>query len=133
MQLPPGNHLPAWMGVEVREAVGGRALVALPERPEILNYMGTSHGGTLATLADVSMAVSVHSQLQPNQTTLTSDLFITYLAAGRGALLARAQAIRVGKGLASAEVAIEDETGTLVAKALGNFRVLLRQHSTAEE
>lgn len=123
IEMPAGDHLPAWMGITVGRA--GRTYSGnLDARPEILNYRGVFHGGTITTLADVTMAFAVATEVAPDRFAVTSSITVHFVRPASGSLVADAQTIRVGRGTALAEVTVSDASGEVVAKATGAFQVL---------
>ena len=50
-----------WLGVEVLEALPGRATVRMTVRDEMVNGFGTSHGGIVFSLADSALAFATNS------------------------------------------------------------------------
>ena len=112
------------LGVEILEAVDGRALVQLLARPELTNNRGEVHGGAIATALDAALSNAARSSLPEGHGVATLTMTVNYISAGRGLLTARGQVARVGRSVVAAEARIEDESGALVAQALGTLRAL---------
>lgn len=79
---------------------------------------GSVHGGVLATMVDVAMLVAVFSNMKAgSEPAGTADLNITYLRQAHGDnIFADARVIKRGRQLASVEVDITDDEGTLCAR-----------------
>ncbi len=112
---PPVTKL---VGIELREAGDGAAIVQLQTGTRHHNPMGTVHGGILCDLADAGMGVAMASALNENETFATVTLNIQYFKAVKDSLLtARAQIVRRGGNIAHLECEVLDEMEHLVARA----------------
>lgn len=113
-----------WAGMEVVEAAPGEVTVAMRVEDRHVNLQGLVHGGMLAILADTACGLSIRSAMEPGRLHITADLDIHFLAPARpGRLFGRGKAVKVGRSLAFAEASIEDEAGSLLAKAQSRFSV----------
>lgn len=115
---------PTWkrLGLRVAEVGQGHASVTLPVADDILNGLGTVHGGILVTLLDSTMAAALNTVLEPGRLAVTSSLNTHFLSPGRqGHLTGRGRVIRLGANLAVTEGTVEDEAGTLIALATAEF------------
>ncbi|MGH2640068.1 MAG: PaaI family thioesterase [Actinomycetota bacterium] len=113
-----------WAGMEVVSAAPGTVTIAMELDERHVNLQGFVHGGMLAILADTACGLSVRSAMEPGRLHITADLDIHFLAPARpGRILGRGNAVKVGRSLAFAETAIEDEGGRLLAKAQSRFSV----------
>jgi uncharacterized protein (TIGR00369 family) len=120
---PPTPSLPEWMGIEVLDDRDGASVVRLRPRPEAHNYRGVVHGGSLATLADVAMAVAANSALTEEYWAVTSGMELHYLRPARGELVAHAVTIQRGRSRVLVEALIKDAEGKGVVKAVATFAV----------
>lgn len=50
-----------WLGIEVRDAAPGRAVLQMTVRDEMVNGFGTLHGGALFSFADSAFAFATNS------------------------------------------------------------------------
>jgi uncharacterized protein (TIGR00369 family) len=123
-QSPPSVSLPEWLGIEVLESSAGAAVARLRPRPEAHNYRGVVAGGSLATLADVAMAVAANSALGSERWSITSGLELHYLRPARGVVTAYARAVHTGRTRVVVEGSLTDEAGKAVVQALGTFVVV---------
>lgn len=89
----------SWLGVTLEELDDGRAVMTLPYREELTNWVtGTIHGGVTATLVDTCSAFALRTQMaDPMNTTLaTTDLDVKYVRPATDDLYVEAEVIRVG-------------------------------------
>ncbi len=101
-------------GVKILEAQPGRAVCALPLRPELMNANNVPMGGAVFTLADLAFAVAANSY--SNAVTVSRQASITYLAPAKGhTLTAEAQCLKAGRRTCLYEVRVMDDTGAFVA------------------
>jgi uncharacterized protein (TIGR00369 family) len=77
-------------------------------------------------LLDAAMAVAVRSVLKDGEGVATVSLTVNYLEPGRAMLIAKGRVIRCGRTLASAEAAVEDASGRVVAHAVSTMRIIAR-------
>ena len=99
------------------------ARLELALRPELMNSFHDAHGGVVMTLADVALAVAAITQDGAARGAITVDLSVSFLGPGKGTLVAEARCLRAGRSLAFSEGEIRDAEGSLVAKALGTFKL----------
>lgn len=111
------------IGLETVELKDGLARLALALRPELLNSFGTAHGGVLMTLLDVAMCQAARTQHPDSQGVMTIDMSTSFMAAGKGRLLAEGRVLKPGRATIFAEAEIRDEGGALVAKSIGTVRI----------
>jgi uncharacterized protein (TIGR00369 family) len=113
-----------WAGMEVVSAARGAVTIAMELEERHVNLQGFVHGGMLAILGDTACGLSIRSAMEPGRLHVTADLDIHFLAPAKpGTILGRGHAVKVGRSLAFAETAIEDDGGRLLAKAQSRFSV----------
>ena len=127
-EFPPSAPYYRYLGLDIAERADGRALVRLPHRPELTNSRGEIHGGAQGSLLDIALSQALRSVLPPGSKVATISLTTNHLAAGHGSLVAYAQVVKAGRSVATVEGRIEDDQGTVVACALGTFRVWRAHH-----
>ena len=124
--MEPRHDLGSRLGIEVAEARDGTARIVMPVSAEALNIGGTVHGGIIATLVDIAVAVACHS-LTPRgerRPMATTELNVTYLRAGRqGPLSCTARIRRRGTSLAVGEAEVADGNGRLLAVGRATYLV----------
>ncbi len=138
-ELIPFN---AHLGLEVRDLGEGRAVLALPFRPEFIGdpIRPALHGGTISMLADTAGGAAVLAGLGMAGLVSTIDLRIDYLRPGALLeLVAEASLVRLGGRVGVARVQVwqqsdegndceearseGDDTRRLIAEATGVYSV----------
>lgn len=114
----------ALLGVQREFSVGGRARLVLEERAELGNVIGTVHGGAVLTLLDVVMASAAVSERDFACTAVSLGVDASFLAPGRGRLVADGEVLAHDDHIAHCRASVTDAGGRLVARALGAFRFL---------
>lgn len=87
--LPFNRHL----GLEVVAAEEGAGVVRLPERPELLNHIGTQHAGALFTAGEAASGAAVlgaFADLLSTAVPLARNAHIDYRKPARGPITATA-------------------------------------------
>jgi uncharacterized protein (TIGR00369 family) len=106
----------------------GSAEVALPRRPDLLQFFGHFHGGVIAALADQAAGIAVTSSLPQGKIGVTIELKINFLAPADGTeLIARARTLKMSGsiGVATVEVFSKNEASeTLCAFCTATMRAL---------
>ena len=114
-----------YVGAQVTEAEGGRAVVTLDAEQHHANRHGTVHGGAIATLVDTAMGAAVYSEFNGEQAPVTIEMKVTYLEpAAVGLLTATAQVRRAGKRITIVETEVTDAADELVAHGIGTFTTI---------
>jgi uncharacterized protein (TIGR00369 family) len=114
-----------FMGLDVKGGTtAGESRVELSTKPELANSRGDMHGGAIAALIDASVSVAVRSACTGGEGVATVSLTVNYAGPGRGTLVARGRALRVGRSIATAESTVTDADGNLVAHAIATLRVI---------
>jgi acyl-CoA thioesterase len=116
------------LGIEVREAAQGRAVVSMRVRDTMVNGHGIAHGGYVFLLADTAFAGACNSY---GPVTVASGAEISFVASARldDLLIATAEArTRYGRnGIYDVTVHREDPDGrTVIAEFRGRSREVPR-------
>jgi len=109
----------AFPGLELVSAGDGQAVVRLVVGVEVQNLNGSLHGGATAFLVDHAGTLAIMTADRDGRSGVTTDLNVTYLAAGRGgeAVLAKARVLKPGKTLAFVTVdVVRESDGVLCAQ-----------------
>jgi uncharacterized protein (TIGR00369 family) len=128
------------LGLEVTGIGEGEATVVLPERPELLNHVGSQHAGALFTAAETASGaafVGAFAERMADVTPLARSAEIAYEKIANGAITARArlgisaaQALETldaeGKVEFPCEIELTDGEGTIVAAANVRWHVRLK-------
>jgi uncharacterized protein (TIGR00369 family) len=134
--VPFAGHL----GLEITEISEGEATVRLPERPELLNHVGSQHAGALFTVAETASGaafVGAFAARMGDITPLARSAEIAYEKIAKGEITACAKlGIPADKALATldadgkvefpCEVELSDSDGNLVAAANIRWHVRLK-------
>ena len=110
------------LGLCRESAEGGVARLALQARPELTNNFHNVHGGVLMSMLDSVMSSAALSKSGFQKAVVTIDMSTAFLKPGRGRLVAHGKAVGGGRSVCFCEAHIEDETGDIVAKAMGTFK-----------
>lgn len=81
--------------------------MSLRRRPDLLQFNGFFHGGVIAGLADHAAGGAVTTLMPEGRIGVTVDLHVNFLSPAKGeTILAKAEAIQVGKTIAVASVEV---------------------------
>lgn len=98
----------------------GRAVFQGTPGPQLLNPMGTVHGGWFATLLDSALGCAVHTMMPPGRSYTTAELGVNLVKALTPKVprvRAEGRVIHCGRQLATAEARLSGPDGTLYAHA----------------
>lgn len=135
--VPFAGHL----NLEITEVSEGEATVVLPERPELLNHVGSQHAGALFTAAETASGaafVGAFAERMGDVTPLARSAEISYEKIAKGEITAKARlGIPAADALATldaegkvefpCEIELSDADGTLVAAANVRWHVRLKE------
>jgi uncharacterized protein (TIGR00369 family) len=88
--VPFAGHL----GLEITEISEGEATVVMPERPELLNHVGSQHAGALFTAAETASGaafVGAFAERMGDLTPLARSAEISYDKVAEGPITAKAK------------------------------------------
>ena len=106
------------LGIRLTKVADGRASTEMRVTSALWNAMGILHGGVFADLADVTMGAALATSAAEGETFTTAQLSVVFFGPVReGLLRAHAAVVRRGRASGYAECNIENEGGTVVAKA----------------
>ncbi|HST70183.1 MAG TPA: DUF4442 domain-containing protein [Solirubrobacterales bacterium] len=134
-----------YLNLEITEVSAGEATVLLPERPELLNHVGSQHAGALFTAAETASGaafVGAFAERMGDVTPLARSAEISYEKIAKGEITARGRlAMPADQALATldaegkvefpCEIELTDSDGTLVATASVRWHVRLKDRSGA--
>ena len=114
-----------FLGATIVEVSEGRAVLALPFRPELLNAGGILSGGASASLLNMAGTVAawttIESAAEPDAGCV--DMSLRYLDAAAGEdIVAEAHTLRRGRGIAFLEVALRNRSGKPICQGLMVYR-----------
>ncbi|PKB83085.1 MAG: hypothetical protein BZY88_03190 [SAR202 cluster bacterium Io17-Chloro-G9] len=113
--------------LEIRPGVseGGRGSALMEIKTMHRQAAGAVQGGIIVTLADYAFHRAVRSVGQPEQTAVTVELKLNFIAPAReGELTATAHIINQGRRLVVGEMEVTDQNQTLIARGLGTYMLL---------
>jgi uncharacterized protein (TIGR00369 family) len=128
------------LGLEITEITDGEATVVMPERPELLNHVGSQHAGALFTAAETASGaafVGAFAERMADVTPLARSAEISYEKIANGEITATAKlAADTAQTLAAldadgkvefrCEVELTDKDGQRVASAAVDWHVRLK-------
>lgn len=115
--IPP-PPIAVLLGLSPVEFAEGRATFAVVPDEFHYNPIGVVHGALAAALLDTAMGCAVHSRLPRGQAYTTIDIQVRYvrpLTRDTGRVVCIAEAVHVGRKLATAEGRVVDGAGKLYA------------------
>jgi acyl-coenzyme A thioesterase PaaI-like protein len=129
-----------FVGVEISSIGKGESLVVLPERPELVNHVGSQHAGALFTAAEAASGAAflgAFAERLGDVTPLARSAEISYEKIAHGPIEVRAklgvpaaEALATldaeGKVVFPCEVTLTDSEGNRVATATVDWHVRLK-------
>jgi uncharacterized protein (TIGR00369 family) len=118
-----GSHI----GLEIDRMQDGQSELSLRLLDHHRNFFGIVHGGVLLTMLDQTCGAALRSTRPPDATqgSVTVDLQSVFVAPAAGDLLiGHGTCLRLGRSVAQCTARIEDAEGTLVATAIGTFKLM---------
>lgn len=122
-----GNAFAQALGVKMVERGKGSAVFSFTTRAQDLNAQGVVHGGVLAGLMDLllAMAAGAHPEPAARRFSITLSMTINFVgAAAPGRLICRGREVGGGSRTVFCEGRIETEAGELIATGQGSFKLL---------
>jgi uncharacterized protein (TIGR00369 family) len=134
------------LNLEIASVGEGEATVVLPERPELVNHVGSQHAGALFTVAETASGaafVGAFAERMGEVVPLARSAEIAYEKVAHGPITARAKlGIPTARALATldaegkvefpCEIELTDGDGALVAAANVRWHVRLKVRPDAE-
>jgi uncharacterized protein (TIGR00369 family) len=123
-ELPP-PPIATLIGFVITQVDMGKVTFELEAGPRHANPMGTLHGGILCDLSDGAMGMAMASTLEDDESFTTIDLTVKYFKPiWKARLRATGIVTKRTRSLGLIECDVEDEGGSLVAKAFSTCMVL---------
>jgi uncharacterized protein (TIGR00369 family) len=117
--IPFATHL----GIRLEEQGGGRTVLTLELRPELMNSFGSGHGGVIMTVLDIAMACAACTLVENNRGAITVEMKTSFIGVCKGTITAEGKCVHLGSSVAFCEGEVRDADGKVVAKASGTFMV----------
>lgn len=132
VSAPASSAASTWLGVELLSSAEGKAVLALPTRPEMANRADVVHGGFISLLADSAMGRALSTMLPEGEGHYSFDLKLNFIATARigERLQAVARVLHAGRRTGVTECRVEGHDGRLVATATATFIVYLPNQDT---
>jgi len=112
------------IGLNFSQLENGHSRCALQVSDKLLNPNRVLHGGVIYSLADTGMAGALYPDLDEDESCVTVEISIVYLAAvTTGTLTCNTRLVHRSKRIAILQSEVEND-GRLVAKALGTYSVI---------
>jgi len=110
------------LNMRIEEVKDGYARLTMNIEDKHLQFLGTVHGGAIASLADSAAAWAAVSSTDLKGVPLTVEMKINFLlAVESGKLIAEARTIHKGFRISVSDVEVKDDKGQLVAKSLVTY------------
>jgi uncharacterized protein (TIGR00369 family) len=130
-----------YLGLEITALSEGEATVVMPERPELLNHVGSQHAGALFTAAETASGaafVGAFAERMGDVTPLARSAEVAYEKIAEGPITATARlGVDAAEALATldaegkvefpCEVELSDKDGQRVASATVHWHVRLKR------
>lgn len=113
-----------YLRIKPHLANNGKIVLKLKVDDHVLNLNDTLHGGVHATLLDTVIGQAIAQQAESPVATINLSVYYSAPARIGSLLTAEAAIVNKGNSIATGEGTIKDENGTLIAKAVGSFKIL---------
>lgn len=112
------------LGMEIVEAVDGRAVLRMPFLIDYAQGAGLMHGGALVSLADTAVVMAIKSIIAPQSHFATISLDTKFLLpVKKGVVTAKATVNHDGGRLLNGEATVYDEEGRAVMVFRSTFKI----------
>jgi len=123
--VPIGDH----MGFRMAEVSKGRIVFTGTPGENVLNLIGTVHGGYAASILDSALALSILSSLDADSNFTTLEIKVNYVRPITAGMAVRAEGnvIHAGRRVATSEARLTDPDGKLLAHGSTTCLILPRK------
>ena len=123
--VPIGDHV----GFRMAEVSKGRIVFTGEPGANVLNLIGTVHGGYAATILDSALALSVLSTLDADSNFTTLEIKVNYVRPITPGMPVRAEGtvVHSGRRVATSEARLTDSEGRLLAHGTTTCLILPRK------
>lgn len=124
----PAPTISRTLGFLLAEVEPGRAVFEAQATPELLNPLGSVHGGVALTLIDSACGCAVHTELGPGigYTTVETKANFVRPVPVEGMIRCEGRVLSRGRTIATAEAFLRSETGKLLAHGTSTLIILGR-------
>ena len=123
----PGPGMGKTMGFRLVEVDEGRAVFEGTPGPQLLNPLGSVHGGYALTLIDSACGCAVHSELDAGVGYTTVETKVNFTRAidpAGGPVRCEGRVLSRGRTIATADAFLRDESGRLLAHGTSTLIIL---------
>lgn len=111
-----------FLAVEVEFLSPGFSRIRIPFRSDFLQGFGVVQGGIIATAGDTAAGIAFLTLIDPNETLVTIDLKINFLAPVKnGDIFSECKIIQKGSLISLGEFEVKNSEGILVAKGMSTL------------
>jgi len=113
------------LGMRIEEVGRDFARVSIEINRKHIQFLGTVHGGVIASLADSAAAWAIYGSNNLKDTPVTVEMKVNFMKPMKsGRLVAEARNIHAGSRIFVSDVEVKDENDTLIAKSLVTYYLL---------
>lgn len=113
------------LGMKIEEVRRDFARLSIEIGGKHIQFLGTVHGGVIASLADSAAAWAIYGSNNLQDIPVTVEMKINFMKPVKsGRLVAEAQNVHSGSRIFVSDVEVKDSEGTLVAKSLVTYYLL---------
>ncbi|MBA3710077.1 MAG: hotdog fold thioesterase [Planctomycetes bacterium] len=127
-----GDSFSKWLGLELVELAPGRAVVRAVVRKDMLNALGTCHGGVTFAMADSALGFAGNGRGKV-AVSMEGNISFTRPAREHDVLTLTAQEISASNRLLVYSVSVVNQRGEVVAACRGTLFRLEADHFPAHE
>lgn len=123
----------AWLGLELVEWTPDTITLRLCTRPEVLGHVAINalHGGVLASVLDTACSMAVVART--GESVFTVDMRVDYLRPATSEVYTiRAEVVRLGRALATADATVYAQDGAKVACGRAVLQHIRQMQGSAE-
>lgn len=123
-----------YLGMRIKEAANGRAVLDMPFRAAHCQGMGLMHGGAVTALADTALAIAIKTILPEGTHFATIEMTLTFQAPVRwGTVTAVAQVTEKSDRDIAGKVEVVTEDGITAAAFRAIFRIRRKQSGVGSD
>jgi len=116
------SSLLKFLAIEIEFLSPGFSRIRIPFRSDFLQGFGVVQGGIIATAGDTAVGIAFLTLIDPNQTLVTIDLKINFLASVKnGDIFSEGKIIQKGSVISLGEFEVKTSEGILVAKGMSTL------------
>jgi len=111
-------NFPQHLGLKFTQLEPGKVTIRMPNKSELKQYRGVTHGGAICSLLDTAATFATNTLIAENQDSVTVELKTNFIKAGVGRYLeATAEVIHHGRTSSISTVEVRRPDGKLCAYA----------------